>query len=113
MVSKLQFRALKIKPDLFDDYWRDTSAISSKDMLAFLQANFMYSLKEPIRNTSAKVYVLVGGKENHTMQTSAKIIHHALPESILQVLPKLYHGQFSINQGKEYARKIREIIGDR
>ena len=110
--SKLQFKSLKIKSDLFDCYFRDTCAISKKDMIAFLQANSLYSLKESIKNCTAKVYVLIGGKENNTMQKSAKIIHQTLQESILQVLPELYHGEFSINQGKDYANKIREIIGD-
>ena len=110
--SKLQFKSLKIKPDLFDCYFRDTCAISRKDMIAFLQANSLYSLKESIKKCTAKVYVFVGGKEKNAMQKSAKVIHQALQESVLQVLPKLYHGEFSINQGKDYANKFREIIVD-
>ena len=81
-------------------------------MIAFLQANSLYSLKESIKNCTAKVYVFVGGKENNTMQKSAQIIHQTLQESTLQVLPGLSHGEFSINQGKDYANKVREIIGD-
>ena len=110
--SKLQFKSLKIKSDLFDDYFRDTCAIAKKDMIAFLQANSLYSLKESIKNCTAKVYVLIGGKENKSMQKSAEIIYQTLQGSLLQVLPDLYHGEFSINQGKDYANKIREIIGD-
>ena len=110
--SKLQFKSLKIKSDLFDRYFRDTCAISKKDMIAFLQANSLYSLKESIKKCTAKVYVFVGGKEKNAMQKSAKVIHQALQESILQILPGLYHGEFSINQGKDYANKIREIIAD-
>ena len=109
--SKLQFKSLKIKSDLFDCYFRDTCAISKKDMIAFLQANSLYSLKASVRNCTAKVYVFVGGKENSTMQKSAKIISQTLQESILQVLPELYHGEFSINHGKDYANKVREIVG--
>ena len=110
--SKLQFKSLKIKSDLFDCYFRDTCAISKKNMIAFLQANSLYSLKESIKKCTAKVYVFVGGKEKNAMQKSAKVIHQALQESILQILPGLYHGEFSINQGKDYANKIREIIED-
>ena len=109
--SKLQFKSLRIKSDLFDCYFRDTCAISRKDMIAFLQANSLYSLKESIKNCTAKVYVFVGGKENNAIQKSAQIIHQTLQESVLQVLPELYHGEFSINQSKDYANKIREIIG--
>ena len=109
--SRLQVKSLKIKSDLFDYYFRDTCAISRKDMIAFLQANSLYSLKESIKNCTAKVYVFVGEKENNTMQKSAQIIHQALQESVLHVLPELYHGEFSINKGIDYANKIREING--
>lgn len=111
--SKLQFKSLKIKSDLFDQYFRDTIAISEKDMIAFLQANTLYSLKDSIKRCTAKAYVFVGEKENHAMQKSVKMIHHALQKSIFQVLPELYHGEFSINHGKDYADKIREIVGER
>ena len=111
-ISKLQFKSLKIKSDLFDCYFRDTCAISKKDMIAFLQANSLYSLKESIKNCSTKAYIFVGGKENKAMQKSARIIHQALQESVLQVLPKLYHGEFSINHGNDYSNKIREITAE-
>ena len=109
--SKLQFKSLKIKSDLFDYYFRDTCAISKNDMIAFLQANSLYFLKKSIKNCTAKVHIFVGEKENFAMQKSAKIIHQALPESVLDVLPELYHGEFSINKGIDYANKIREING--
>ena len=111
--SKLQFKSLKIKSDLFDCYYRDTCAISRKDMIAFLQANSIYTLKESIKNCTAKVYVFVGGKENKVMIKSAQIINHALQGSVLQIIPGLYHGEFSINQGKEYADVIRKVVDNR
>ena len=110
--SKLQFKSLKIKADLFDDYFRDTCAITKQDMIAFLQANSLYALKESAKDCTAKVYVLVGEKENKAMRKSAELIHQGLQGSVLQVLPGLYHGEFSINRGKDYADKIREIAGN-
>jgi len=107
--SKLQFKSLKIKSDLFDSYFRDTCSISKENMIAFLQANSLYALKESIKNCAAKVYVFVGGKESSTMRKSAQIIHQTLQKSVLQVLPDLHHGEFSINRGMDYANKIREI----
>ena len=47
----------KIKPDLFEYYYRDACAISKNDMIAFLQANSTYSLKESIKESTAKVYI--------------------------------------------------------
>ena len=108
--AKLQFKYLKIKSDLFNCYFRDTCAISKNDMIAFLQANSMYSLKESIKTCNVKVYVFVGEKENSVMQKSAKMIHQTLQESVLQVLPKWHHGEFSINHGTDYANKIKKSI---
>lgn len=111
--SRLQFKALKIKSDLFDLYFRDSRAISRKDMIAFLQANSSYSLKSSIKDCGAKIFVFVGEKENRAMQKSAQAIHQAIPGSALQVLPDLYHGEFSINRGRAYANKIRELCNTR
>ena len=79
-------------------------------MIAFLQANSQYSLKGSLRNCTADIHVIIGGKENNAMRKSAKIIHKTVKGSSLQVLPDLYHGEFSINHGKDYANKIREIF---
>jgi len=110
--SKLQFKSLKIKVDLFEHYFRDTCAISKKDMIAFLQANSLYSLKESIKDCTAKVHIYVGEKESSSMRKSAKDIQGALPQSTLQVLPKLYHGEFSINHGNDYAKAVRQIVSN-
>ena len=110
--SGLQFKSLKIKSDLFEHYFRDTCAISKKDMIAFLQANSLYSLKESIKECTAKVHIYVGEKETGSMRKSADDIHSALPQSTLQVLPKLYHGEFSINHGNDYAKAVRQIVNN-
>lgn len=109
--SKLQFQSLRIKPDLFEDYYRDTCGISRENMISFLQENSMYSLKESIRECNANVHIFVGEKENHAMRKSATMIHDKIPNSVLHVLPKMYHGEFSINHAKEYVSKIIEIVG--
>ena len=111
--SELQFKSLKIKSDLFDSYYRDTCVISKNDMIAFLQENALYSLKDSIKNSTAKVSVFVGEKENNAMLKSAQMINQAMPRSVLQILPELYHGEFSINRGKEYVDHIKKLIGSR
>ncbi len=44
------------------------------------------------------------------MQKSAKIINEALSESTLQILPDMYHGEFSLNYANSYASTVREIL---
>ena len=111
--SKLQFKSLRIKPDLFEDYYRDTCGISKSNMIAFLQENSLYSLKESIGDCRAEVHIFVGEKENHAMRKSATIIHKKSQDSFLQVLPNMYHGEFSINHVADYVNKILEIVEQR
>ncbi len=111
--TKLQFKSLRIKQELFEDYFRDTCGISKSNMIAFLEANALYSIKPSIADCSAKTYVFVGEKENRAMRKSAKIIHEKLQGSLLQVLPKMYHGEFSINHAEDYANTVREIVTQR
>lgn len=108
--SKLQFQSLKIKRDLFDDYYRDTCAITKQNMIAFLQANSLYSIKDSIGNCSANVHIFVGEKESRAMQSSARIIHQKIQGSTLDVFPKLYHGEFSINNASSYVNELHEMI---
>lgn len=108
--SKLQFRSLKMNPALFEDYYRDTCCISKENMIAFLQENAVYSLKDAAKDCAAEIHIYVGEKENRSMQRSAKMIHSALPGSTLTVLPKLYHGEFSINHADFFIRELESII---
>ena len=108
--AKLQFRSYRIKQELFEDYFRDTCGISKQNMISFLQANSLYSVKESLKESCSKVSIFVGEKENNAMQKSASIIHNALPGSSLQVLPKMYHGEFSMNHANDYANTVRHMI---
>ena len=111
--SKLQFKSLRIKSNLFDLYYKDTCAISKRDMIAFLQKNSVFSLKAGIEECEATVQIFVGEKENRLMKESAKIIHDKLQDSDIQVLPNMYHGEFSINYADDYVKRILEIVKHR
>ena len=108
--SKLQFKSLRIKPELFEDYFKDTCGISKSNMIAFLQENSVYTLKKAIVESKANIHVFVGEKENQAMRKSATIIHEKIEDSVLHVLPNMYHGEFSINHAGDYANEILEIV---
>ena len=109
--AKAQFKALRMKPELFEDYYRDTCAIEKEDLIAFMKANMSYALKETLHNVSSKVHVYIGEKENREIAQSAKAIHEAVPGSHVHILKGLYHGQFSINQAEDYVRAVKAIVG--
>ncbi len=108
--ARLQFRSLRIRPDLFEDYYRDTCRIKKRDMIAFLKASTSYALKDAFRDTAATVHVCAGEKENREILRSAEAICRALPSAVTHILPGLRHGEFSVNHGDRYADAVRQII---
>ena len=108
--AKMQFQSLHIKPELFEDYYRDTCRIRKGDMIAFMKANTSYALKTSFRDTGAEVHVAVGEKETGEILRSADAICRALPSCRLHRLSGLRHGEFSINHADRYADAIRQIV---
>jgi len=108
--AKLQFKSLRIKKDLYDEYYKDTCNITKENMISFLKANSGYVLKEKIRNTQAKAYVFVGQREQSKMIQSAHRLHRMIPDSILEIKDKMYHGEYSMNYAKKYSDKIISIV---
>ncbi len=107
--AKLQFASLHMKPDLFEDYYRDTCAVSKSDLIAFMKASVSYSLKQSFADTSARVTVLYGQRETGTVRRSAEKIARELPSCTLRCLPGLYHGEYSICRAREYAAAVAEL----
>ena len=111
--AKLQADYLGIPRDLFDDYFRDTCKISKADMIAFLKANSMYTVKPSLSETKAKVKIVAGSKEQKNIRDSAKFLHQAIPGSSMEILPGLRHGDLSINNPEQYAQILTDWISER
>ena len=110
--AKLQADYLGIPKPLFDDYFRDTCAISKADMIAFLKANSLYTIKPSLSETTAKTKIVAGAKEQKNIRDSAKLLREAIPESSMEILPGLRHGDLSINHPAHYVRMLTEWIGE-
>ena len=107
--SKMQFRSLHMKEELFDDYYRDTCAVTKDDMIAFLQANTSYTLKNSIMECSADVQLYYGQKELKGIKRSAKKIKDIIPQCTVHEVSGLCHGELSINQANEYVKIISSL----
>jgi len=108
--ARLQFQALHLKPVLFEDYYRDTCQLQKRDMIAFLKANTSYTLKDTIKESSAKIHVYVGERETREILRSADTICKMSSSCTLHCMPGYKHGEFSINRASQYADVIRRII---
>lgn len=108
--SQLQFNSLKIRKDLFVEYYRDTCKIDKEDMIAFMEANSKYEIKDTLKDTEVKAVIVVGDKERPIMKKSANKIHQMISNSRMLILPNYYHGDFSINHPEEYIEMINELV---
>ena len=107
--AKLQAESLHIRPELFEDYYRDTCLISKADMISFMKANTAYALKDGICRSTAEIHLYAGEKETGIVKKSVEQIHAVLPDSTVTVLPGLYHGEFSLNHPEAYVQAVRKI----
>ena len=106
--SRLQAVYLGIPNELFEDYYRDTCAITKADMIAFLKANCSYEIKTGLEETTAKVKIIAGAKEQKSILDSSKRIHTAISGSQMEILSGLRHGDLSINHPKRYVQILKE-----
>ena len=110
--SKLQAEYLGIPRELFDDYYRDTCKIGKQDMIAFLKANSLYTIKPGLSETEAKVKIVAGSKEQKKIRDSANLLHTAIPGSQMEILSGLRHGDLSINHPERYAWMLAGMDAD-
>ena len=108
--AKLQADYLGIPGALFDDYFRDTGLISRADMIAFLKANSLYTIKPGLSETRAKVKIVAGSREQKNIRDSAAMLNRTIPGSSMEILPGLRHGDLSINHPEVYVRMLTEWI---
>lgn len=110
--AKLQFDSLHMKPKYFDEYFRDSAAISKENLTAFLTANSDYRLKDTISDCRAKTLMIVGGRESGVMKRSALLLNERIPGSDCMVLDGYFHGDLSLNHPELYAEKILALLAD-
>lgn len=108
--SKLQFKTLKIRQDLFEDYYRDTCKMEKQSLIRVLQSNSSYRLKPGLANTTAKALILVGAREQKKMRRSAEMLHGIVRDSQLKILDHLGHGECSLNHPGDYVKLLEGLI---
>ncbi|MBQ5757363.1 MAG: alpha/beta hydrolase [Clostridia bacterium] len=106
--SRMQFRYLRIRNDLFDDYYRDTSKITKTSMIAFLRANTAYDMKPGLAKCRAQIRIVVGGREDRRMLRSAEKMHRLLRCSVLEIKKGMRHGEYCVNHPEQYVKDLLE-----
>ena len=111
--ARLQFRQLRLRADLFEDYYRDTAAVQKDDMIAFLKASASYRLKRSIQKSTADIHLFYGEKEKRIIKRSAVLINDTVRACSVTELPGMFHGDFSINHPPTYVNAVKAIADKR
>ncbi len=109
----MQFRYLRIRKDLFDDYYRDTCLITKENMIRFLCASTMYHYRGELKKCNARVSIIAGGREQSSILKSARVLNKLIPGSALNIKKGLYHGEYSINRHQMFAEDITALCEGR
>ena len=108
--AKMQFCYLGIRADLFEHYYGDTVKLSKQNLITFIKASSLYQVKKNLKNSLARVRIIVGEKETKKMHASARYLHDLLPDSRLEIKAGLAHGQYAINQPDLYVKELFESL---
>ena len=108
--ARMQFRYLRMREDLFEDYYRDTSKIAKGDMIAFLKASAGFKAKPGLKSSKAEARIVVGGREQKRLLRSAERLHEMLPGSRLEIKAGMRHGAYSINNPEQFTRELTDMI---
>ena len=108
--AKLQSASLHINASYFEDYFADSAAIRKEDMIAFLTANSRYRRKESLSQCQAKVLVAAGEREQQGIKQSARDLEQTIPNAALDILPRYFHGGFSLDHADLYVKKLVDLV---
>ncbi|WP_405372856.1 MULTISPECIES: alpha/beta fold hydrolase [unclassified Microbacterium] len=90
--AKLQARELFVPAHLMEEYLSTSARITRATLLAAVGSNVRFELPAGWSTFRGRALVLVGARERRLMLDSARMIHAALPGSVLSVAEGCGHG---------------------
>lgn len=108
--SKMQAKTLCIPDNMFDLYYKESIKMTKQSLINITLSNGNYELKHSISNTTAKVMIVVGGKEIGIMRKSAKRLNEAIAGSELNIIPNMGHGEISLLHPIIYVELISKFF---
>ncbi|PID97181.1 MAG: alpha/beta hydrolase, partial [Actinomycetales bacterium] len=94
-LSRLQAKYQYIPEDCFDLFYEDACKMSLESLGNLIRSNEDFRAKESLRDTNAKVAILVGEKELGAVKQSANELNAMIRNSFVYVAPNCKHGDFS------------------
>lgn len=108
--AKIQSKSLFVSDDMFEQYYEDSKKISKDSLINITVSNGTYSLKDSIRNTTAKVLLVVGSKELGIMKKSASTLNKVIANSEMYIAKNMGHGQISLSETGVFIDLLRKFL---
>lgn len=108
--AKIQAKSLFVSQNNFNQYFEESSKLSKTSLLNITLSNSSFILNSNIKNTKAKILILVGEKELKIMKKSAIELHKTIINSSLLIVPKSGHGELSLLRPQEYCQLLFNLI---
>lgn len=108
--ARLQFDALHIPKEYFDQYFHDSIHISKDSLINMLHENMTFNIANNINLFNGSLLYLYGSQENHIIHLSANKIKVLFPNIHIESFQGLYHGQCSMVQFNRVASMIDHIL---
>ncbi len=109
-LSKMQAKYQYIPEDCYDLFYEDTCRMSLKSMENIIKSNENFKVKESLKETNAKVAILVGEKELRVVKQSANMLNTMIKNSSVYIAPNCKHGDLSLRYPKEYCEIFYKLI---
>ncbi len=103
-------RVLGIPDTMFDQYYKDRRRISRRSFTNIVRSHFRFEPAMAIANTTAKVLIIVGEREQKLMKKSARRLCDAIPGSMLYRAKRMAHAQISMTQPKTYSVLLKAFF---
>lgn len=108
--ARMQARALFVKEKLFDQYYKDRKSMHQKSLVNITQSNAGYAAPDTLKNTGAKMLIIIGTEEIRRLDQSVRKLMRMLPQAQVCVVPGMKRGEFSLAHCTEYLALLNRFM---
>ncbi len=109
-LSKMQAKHIGLPEDSFDIFFEDACKMSLESMENMIRSNESFIAKESLKESNAKVAILVGEKELNAVKQSANELNTMIKNSYVFIAPNCKHGDISLRYPEEYCEIFYRLI---
>lgn len=108
--AKMKAKALCVKKDMFEQYYKDYRNISKESLIRVTMSNDCYVAPDMLKKTKAKTLIIIGSEEIRRMDQSVRKLMHTIPYSQVCIVPGMKHGEFGFISFSEYSLLLKRFV---